>query len=217
MSTSNVELGMPGQPASSLKRQALVLVWIGEIWNLFEAAIGLGAAVQANSTSLAAFGLDSIVELAAGGVLIWHLQREIAGEVAREEAERKAHRLVGVTFFFLAAIVALHSVASLTGLLPEARPSTVGILLIIASAGIMTTLYVLKTNVADKMNSPALRAEAKQALFCDLQDVPVIVGLIASSFVGWWWADPLVAFVIVPLFIREGLEGWRGDSCGDRC
>lgn len=217
MSNPTAELGMHGQAASSLKRRALILVWIGEIWNIFEAGIALWAAVQSSSTSLAAFGLDSLVELAAGGILIWHLQREIAGEDAREEAERKAHRLVGVTFFILAGFVALHSFASLTGFLPEARPSALGIVLIIASAGIMTVLYVLKTNVADKMNSPALRAEAKQALYCDLQDVPVVVGLVASSVAGWWWADPLVALVIIPLFIREGLEGWRGDGCGDGC
>lgn len=216
MSNPTIDLGMRG-PASSLKRRALILVWIGEIWNIFEAAIALSTAVRFNSTSLAAFGLDSLVELAAGGILIWHLQREIAGEAAREEAERKAHRLVGVTFFILAAFVAVHSTASLAGILPEARPSAVGIVLIIASAALMTALYVLKTNVADKMNSPALRAEAKQSLYCDLQDVPVIVGLVASAFVGWWWADPLVALAIIPLFIREGLEGWRGEGCADGC
>lgn len=204
-------------PASRWKRRALILVWIGQIWNVLEAVVALSTGVTANSTALIAFGLDSVVELAAGGILIWHLQRELAGAEAHEAAERKAHQLVGITFFALAALVGVHSVASLSGALPEAQPSTVGIVLIIASAGVMTTLYVLKTNLAEKMHSPALRAEAKQALFCDLQDVPVVVGLVASSLVGWWWADPLMALIIIPLFIREGLEGWRGEGCADGC
>ena len=81
----------------------------------------------------------------------------------------------------------------------------------------MTILYVLKTRIANEINSPALRAEARQALFCDIQDVPVVIGLVASAAVGWWWADPLVALIIIPLFIREGLEGLRGEACGDEC
>jgi hypothetical protein len=56
---------------SGLRRKALVLVWIGEIWNAFEATIAIWAALIAGSVALWAFGLDSLIELFAGGVMIW--------------------------------------------------------------------------------------------------------------------------------------------------
>jgi divalent metal cation (Fe/Co/Zn/Cd) transporter len=37
-----------------------------------------------------------------------------------------------------------------------------------------------------------------------------LAGLILNASLGWWWADPLAALAIVPLAVREGLEGWRG-------
>ena len=59
-----------------LKSQALILVWVGEIWNLLEAGVALWSGVGAESVALIGFGLDSILELAAGAILIWRLQTE---------------------------------------------------------------------------------------------------------------------------------------------
>lgn len=199
------------------KRRALLLVWIGQAWNLIEASVGLATGVATSSTALIAFGFDSVIELAAGGILIWHLQRELSGREIREDAEHRAHQLVGATFLLLAAFVVVHAALALTVVLPEAQPSYVGIALILASAVIMTVLYVMKSDLARKLGSPALRMEARQALYCDLGDVPVIVGLIASLALGWWWADPLVALAIVPLLLREAREGLGGNACGDAC
>jgi divalent metal cation (Fe/Co/Zn/Cd) transporter len=199
------------------KQRALLLVWIGVAWGLIEVSVGLATGAVTNSTALIAFGFDSVIELAAGGILIWHLHRELSGRGIREDAEHRAHQYVGVTFFVLAAFIVAHAVLSLTGVLPEAQPSVVGIILIAASAAVMTVLYFTKTDLATKLGSPALRMEAKQALYCDLQDIPVIVGLVASLALGWWWADPLVALAIVPLLIREGREGLGRNACGDAC
>jgi divalent metal cation (Fe/Co/Zn/Cd) transporter len=192
-------------------------VWIGVAWGVIEATVGLATAAVTNSTALIAFGFDSVIELAAGGILIWHLRRELSGREIQEDAEHRAHQYVGVTFFVLAAFIAAHAALSLAGVLPEAQPSVGGIILIAASAVVMTALYFMKTDLAHKLGSPALRMEAKQSLYCDLQDVPVIVGLVASLAFGWWWADPLVALAIVPLLIREGCEGLGGNACGDGC
>jgi divalent metal cation (Fe/Co/Zn/Cd) transporter len=203
--------------ATRWKRRALLLVWIGLAWNVIEASVGVVTGAVTNSTALIAFGFDSVIELAAGGILVWHLQRELSGRDIPEDAEHRAHQYVGVTFFVLAAFVVAHSLLSLSGVLPEAQPSVLGIVLIAASAVVMTALYLMKTDLATRLGAPALRMEAKQALYCDLQDVPVIVGLVASLAFGWWWADPLVALAIVPLLIREGREGLGGNACGDAC
>lgn len=131
---------------SSLRRTALTLVWVGLLWNVAEAVLGLWSGVEARSVALVAFGLDSLVELFAGGVLIWHLSTGWKGEV-RGDSERKAHRLLGITFLVLAAYVAVQSSATLLGWWPNPRISFIGIALIAASALVMSVLYVRKTAV----------------------------------------------------------------------
>ncbi|HJW88150.1 MAG TPA: cation transporter [Dehalococcoidia bacterium] len=194
----------------ALRRRALRLVWIGELWNVLEAGVALWSGLAAGSIALLAFGLDSLIELFAGGVLIWQLGKEWRGEQA-EKAERKALRLVGATFFLLAGYILLQSSATLLGWLAEPRESPVGIALVVASALVMTVLYFGKTSIAKRLVSPALRAEAVESLVCDLQDLTLLVGLGANALWGWWWADPLAALALIPFLLREGWEAVKGD------
>ena len=194
----------------ALRRRALRLVWIGELWNILEAGVALWSGLAAGSIALLAFGLDSLIELFAGGVLIWQLGKEWRGE-QEEKAERKALRLVGATFFLLAGYILLQASATLLGWLAEPRESPVGIALVVASALVMTVLYFGKTSIAKKLSSPALRAEAVESLVCDLQDLTLLVGLGANALWGWWWADPLAALALIPFLLREGWEAVKGD------
>lgn len=198
----------------TLRRTALILVVAGLGWNLVEAVVAFWAGLQSGSVAILAFGLDSIVELLAGGVLVWRLRTQLDEEEA-EAAERKAQRLVALSFFFLAAYVFLHSGANLLGWLPEPEPSIVGVVLVVASAVVMTGLYVGKMRIATRMQSRALRAEAMESLFCDLQDVFVLVGLGLNSLLAWWWADPVAALVLVPFFMKEGMENLSGHCRGE--
>ena len=200
--------------ADTLRRSALVLVVIGLAWNLVEAVVAFWAGLQAGSVAMLAFGLDSIVELLAGGVLVWRLRTERDEEEA-EAAERRAQRLLGLSFFFLAVYVVIHSGANLAGWLPEPQPSIAGVAIVVASAVVMTFLYVGKMRIATRMQSRALRAEAMESLFCDLQDLSILVGLGLNSLLSWWWADPVAALVLVPFFIKEGRENFAGHSHGD--
>jgi divalent metal cation (Fe/Co/Zn/Cd) transporter len=196
---------------NALRKTALVLVWIGEVWNLVEAAIALWSGIGAGSVALIAFGLDSVIELFAGGVLIWHLSKEWKGE-PNEDAERRALRLVGVTFFLLCGYILAQSIGTMVGLFEPPEESMVGIALVSASAVLMTFLFVAKMNVANKLGSRALRAEAKESLVCDIQDVTLLVGLGLNALLGWWWADPVVALALVPFLLKEGWEAWTGDD-----
>ena len=166
--------------ADTLRRSALVLVVIGLAWNLVEAVVAFWAGLQAGSVAMLAFGLDSIVELMAGGVLVWRLRTERDEEEA-EAAERGAQRLLGLSFFFLAVYVVIHSGANLAGWLPEPQPSIAGVAIVVASAVVMTFLYVGKMRIATRMQSRALRAEAMESLFCDLQDLSILVGLGSTA------------------------------------
>ena len=195
--------------AYALRRTALILVLAGLLWSIVEAVVALWAGIQSGSVAILAFGLDSIVELLAGGVLVWRLRSE-QDESESEAAERRAQRLLGLSFFLLAAYIVLHSGANLLGWLPEPQPSLVGIGLVIASAVVMTCLYVAKMRVATRMQSRALRAEAMESLFCDLQDLTILVGLGLNSLLSWWWADPVSALLLVPFFLKEGRENLAG-------
>ncbi len=193
----------------SLRRTALVLVIAGLAWNLVEAGVALWAGVQAGSAALLAFSLDSIVELFAGGVLVARLRQERDGE---EDAavERRARRLVGLSFFLLAAYIALHSGASLVGWLPEPEPSLAGVGIVAASTVVMAGLYAAKMRVAVRMQSRSLRAEAMESLVCDLQDLTILIGLGFNALFSWWWADPVCALFLIPFLVKEGKENLSG-------
>ena len=193
----------------ALRRTALLLVVAGLLWNLVEAGISLWAGVHAGSVALLAFGLDSIVELLAGGVLVWRLLGERKG-LEEEAAERRAQRLLGLSFFLLAIYIALHSGANLLGWLPAPQPSLIGVGIVVASAVVMGGLYVGKMRIATRMQSRSLRAEAMESLFCDLQDLTILVGLAFNALLSWRWADPVAALVLIPFFLKEGMENYRG-------
>jgi divalent metal cation (Fe/Co/Zn/Cd) transporter len=195
----------------ALRRRGLRLVWIGQIWNFIEAIVALWSAYHANSVVLLAFGLDSILEIIAGFVLIWRLSASWSSE---EEpiAESRALKMIGSTFFLLATVIVLQSIAVLVNWLPRPLESLIGIILVIASAFVMTILFWMKRSVAEQLGSQALRAEAMESLMCDLQDVTVLIGIGLNTLFGWWWADPVAAFALVPFLLREGWEAFHPDD-----
>lgn len=192
---------------SDLKKKALLLVWIGEVWNVLEATIAIWAALIAGSVALWAFGLDSLIELFAGAAMIWRFWKD--KEDNQGDKEKTALRLIGVTFFLLSTFILFQSIATLLGYFAPPKESILGILITISSAILMTILFVYKTRIAKKIGSRALRAEAYQSLICDLQDLIVLAGLGLNLILGWWWADPVMALSLIPFLIKEGLEAFE--------
>ncbi len=200
----------PVTSVSEQRKKALILVWIGEIWNIFEATIAIWAAIIAGSVALLAFGLDSIIELFAGAIMIWRFWKERKDTEGKKE--KTALKLIGVTFFLLAGFIILQSIATLLGYFAPPRESIDGIFITISSAVLMTILFFYKTRIAEQIGSRALRAEAYQSLICDLQDLVVLVGLGLNILFGWWWADPVMALALVPFLVREGLESFEDEE-----
>ena len=70
--------GPAAQRATEL--QAGVRIEIATVaWMLVEAGVAIGAGIAARSVLLTAFGLDSVIELLTGGVLLWRLATEVRG------------------------------------------------------------------------------------------------------------------------------------------
>ena len=200
------EVSSPNPEA--LRRKALVLVWAGLLWNPVEVLVALPVGVLTGSPVLIAFGLKSIIELFAGSVMLWRLKKEWRTPEEAEAAERRAEKLIGLTFFLLAGYIVVHSSVSLLGLLAEPEYSPIGIAIALASAVVMSILYVGKMRVAVPLQSRALRGEAIESLMCDLQDLTIVVGVGANALFGWWWADPVAALALIPFLVKEGREAF---------
>jgi divalent metal cation (Fe/Co/Zn/Cd) transporter len=195
-------------------RRARQLALVGLAWHLVEAAVAIGAGVVASSVALVGFGADSLVEAVAGVVVLWRFAGARAGSA---EAERRAQRLIGASFYAIALYVGVEAARSLIGG-DEPDPSWVGIGLSVVTLVAMPPLAAAKARVADRLGSAATRSEGRQNLLCAYLSAALLVGLLANAALGWWWADPLAALVVAGVAVREGRAAWRGDpGCADGC
>ncbi len=200
--------------AWSWQRLALRLVVATMAYNVLEAVVGLWAGAAAGSIALVGFGLDSVIECAAAGALLWRLSVEARGAPpeAVERTERRVLWFVGLTFLLLAAYVTIQAGWVLWSRQPP-HESVVGIVLAAVSLVVMPLVAWGKLRAASAIGSRALRAEAKETLACSYLSLALLAGLAANAVAGWWWADPLAALLMVPWLLREGVEGMRGDVC----
>ena len=202
--------------ALNLKR-GLQLEYLTVGWNIAEGVIAVGAGIVAGSIALIGFGVDSFVETISGAVLLWRLSAEAGGrhdEVAIEQIEERAEKLVGVAFLLLAAYVAFEAVRTLINQeAPDASP--VGIVLTAVSIIVMLWLARAKRRVGEALGSRAMVADAQQTYACWYLSVVTLVGLALNAVFGLWWADPVAALGITALLIREGVEALRGEDDDD--
>ena len=191
-----------------LRRRAVALAWLTVAWNVVEAVVAIMAGAAAGSLALIGFGLDSTVEVGSAAVIIW----QFSG--LDEQRERRALRLIAISFFALAAYVAAQATFDLVvGDQPEASP--VGIGLAVASLLVMPILATAKRSTGRQLGSVTITADSQQTWLCTYLSAVLLIGLLLNATLGWWWADPLAALVIAALALREGLEAWRGDNCCD--
>lgn len=206
---------------STLDRPGLVrlgrrLAWFTIAWNAIEGVAGIVAGVAAGSIALVGFGIDSYVEVFAGGVILWRLSKEDHGDEVSVSAERRAVRLIAVTFLLLAAGVGAESVRKLVvGAEPE--ESLFGIGLAVVSLIVMPLLARAKHRVGERLESRAVTADATETTLCVWLSAILLVGLGLHALFGWWWADPLAGLGIVYVAGREGIEHWRADELDDCC
>lgn len=190
-----------------LARRAQLLAAASVGYNVIEAAVALLAGGIAGSIALVAFGIDSLLEVSSGAVILWQFRRP-----EFESRERLAGRLIGVCFFVLAAYV---TVGALSDLIRrnEADASGVGIALACASLAIMPFLAWAQRRTGRSLGSSAVVGDSKQTALCVYMSAVLLVGLVVNAWLGWWWADPAAALVIAAAAVREGVGTWRGDNC----
>ena len=206
-------------PKSSGDREALIreafkLEWFTIGWMSVEAIVALASGLAAGSLVLMAFGLDSVIELASAGALVWRLTVELSrGQAFSENAERLASRIAGALLFALAAYVTIAALWSLWTRQGEAF-SWPGFIVALAAIPSMRYLARRKIAIADKIGSRALRADAMEAVTCGWLSFVVVISLAAQWAFGMGWIDGVGALAIVWLLVKEGREAWAGEECG---
>jgi len=198
---------------SALIRQAFQLEWLTIGWMTVEAIVAIGSGLTANNLVLTAFGLDSVIELASAGVLMWRLTVELGrGERFSEEAEKTASRIAGGLLLILAAYVTIAAAWSLWTRTGEAF-SWPGLIVAVAAIPSMRYLADRKIAVAEKLGSRALRADAMEAVTCGWLSFVVVVSLSLQWAIGAWWIDGVGSLAVVWLLVKEGREAWSGREC----
>lgn len=198
-----------------LIRRGKLLEYLTVAYNSLEGIIAIAAGLLAGSIALVGFGVDSLIEVISGITLLWRLHADV-DEHRREAVEKRALRIVGASFLLLAGYVLFDAVKAIV-LREPPEESIVGIALAAVSLVIMPLLVGAKRRVARAIGSRALDADATQTALCTYLSAILLAGLLLNATLGWWWADPAAALIMVPIIVREGLEGIRGDRCENDC
>ena len=190
---------------SALTQRGLVLEYATLAWNLVGCWIVLGAAYAARSVALAGFGIDSVIEIFASVIVVWQLK------AINNDKENLAERLIGIAFLLLAVYIAIQSaIVLLTHFHP--KTSALGIIWLALTLVAMLLLASGKGRTGRALDNPVLQKESKVTVVDGLLAGSVLTGIALNALFGWWWADPLAAFVIVYYGFREGYTALRREA-----
>ena len=70
--------------------------------------------------------------------------------------------------------------------------------------------YKRKLAAPGRLDSKALRADAAEAVSCAYLAGVLIVGLLLSRLLGWWWLGSVAAIALVPFIVIEAHEAASG-------
>lgn len=200
-------------PRAAIVQRGRRLEYFTIVWNLLEGLIAVAAGALAGSISLLGFGLDSFIEVASGGFLLWRMA--VDADVRRRELhEKRAQQAVGLCFLALAAYLAYQSAADLW-FRRAPQHSLPGIVLACVSLLVMPVLSRAKRKVGSALGSAAMHADARQTDFCAYLSAILLGGLLLNALLGIAWADPLAALLMTPIIAKEGIDALRNKPCPD--
>jgi divalent metal cation (Fe/Co/Zn/Cd) transporter len=201
---------------ANLIREAFWLEHLSVGWMVIEAGVAISSGVAARSITLLAFGVDSLIELASAGVLIWRLTVELRhGQSFADAIERRASRIGGLLLLALAAYVVIAAGWSFWTAQGQ-EFSWLGLAVSLTAIPLMWVLSRRKLRLADALGSRALRTDAVESIACGWLSLVVVVGLLAQLALGAWWVDAITSLGIVWFLVKEGREAWEGEEdCDD--
>ncbi|MFD6598240.1 cation transporter [Streptomyces coelicoflavus] len=205
-----IALGPSPARRDALARRIRLLVAATITYNVIEAIVAITAGTLASSTALIGFGLDSVIEVSSAAAVAW--QFSARDHTVREAREQRTLRIIAISFFALAAYVAIDAVRALVGT-GEAERSIPGIVIAALSLAIMPFLSAAQRQAGRELGSASAVADSKQTLLCTYLSAVLLVGLVLNATLGWSWADPIAALVIAAIAVKEGRDAWQGKGC----
>lgn len=192
----------PTADSVTLLRRGLLLEYATLGWNVVGVVVLAIAAIAAESLALAAFGVDSLIEIVASAVVVWQLKGEQGSG-----RERRALRIIAVAFVMLAIYIAIQATVSITS---QTHPghSTVGIAWLAVTVVAMFTLAAGKRDTGQRLQNLVLQTEARVTVIDGALAAAILFGVVLNAVAGWWWADPLSALVILVYGLREARHAW---------
>ena len=175
-------------------------------WNVVGVVVLAIAAVAAGSVALAGFGVDSLIEIVASGVVVWQLRGEEGSD-----RERRALRIIAVAFVLLAIYIAVQSAITITSRTHPGQ-STLGIIWLAATVLTMFALAAGKRDTGRRLGNTVLQTESRVTVIDGCLAAVVLAGVVLNAAAGWWWADPLSALAILVYGLREARRAWSEAS-----
>lgn len=191
-------------------KKARKLQGLNIAYDVLEVVVSLFAGFTSGSSALIGWGLDSTIEVISASTLWWRLNGEL-----KDIKEQKVKKREKITMYVIAASFLIVSIFitydSVSKLIAQHTPdwSTVGIIILLVSLVVNPFLIFYKRKYGKELNSEELLADSKDTFICLYQTVAVLGGLLAVRYLGWWWADPVAAFLIVPYALKEGYKAYK--------
>ena len=185
-----------------LLRRGIALEYTTLGWNVAAVPILLITAAGAGSLALAGFGVDSLIEIIASAVVVWQLKGEEGSH-----RERAALRIIAAAFVALAIYIAVQSAVILSSRTHPGH-STLAIVWLALTVAAMLALAAGKRDTGRRLGNPVLQTESRVTLIDGALAAAVLAGVVLNALLGWWWADPLSALVILVYGLREARHAW---------
>lgn len=191
-------------------RQGIQIEIVTLIYMTLEAILSIGAGILAHSALLAAFGVDSLIELLSGAILLWRLRIEAGSNDLEkiEGAERNAARATVIVLGLLCVYILFSSIYGLI-VHAQSESSLVGIGVSLAAVVFMPYLAKRKKGIARELASLALADDATASITCAYMAGTVLIGLAFNTLFHWWWVEDIAALVFLFWLARETLEAFE--------
>lgn len=183
----------------------LRLEYLSSAWMGVEVMASIGVGLVSGSLALVAFGSDSLVELFSAFIVARHLREDIGGSGVLGRRTAQASSLLLLSLLPILGIGGVYSY--LIGVRPEG--SLLGIAVALGAVIVMPYLWLRKRKIGEETNCLPLKIDAVQSATCFFMSLALLGGLLAESFLGFWWADYLATGVILVFVAKETLESFQ--------
>jgi divalent metal cation (Fe/Co/Zn/Cd) transporter len=204
------------KPRSAWVKRAQILAIFTIAYNLVEGVVSIGFGLEEMSWALLGFGMDSFVEVASAGLVLWRFQGSIGRAAPLELArERRATGAIGSLF----VVLALATMGGATHqLMSGSHPETTwpGLIIAALSLSFMFILWRAKLAAADALDSKVMASDAACSLACiKLSSVLLVGSVVFVALPQLWWVDGAAAWVLALLIGSEGWEMIKASSQPD--